>query len=208
MTKLFKGLWCRLQAKLVLKNSNVLSKPLGGTDLCSLNFKLIEKIFFQLFFSILPCVRFFSSEETFKLFIIFYFRLINTDMTDVVLEYTVRNYKKNNIFFPSGVYNETIQISLTWQWIGLYCSLRWWVFWWKCRKREEASCKCEWKSQKHLMQMICILKKQHACKRKRYLMYVSRDWKSRQVSVDTFSHNCKIWSMSGWGQHKHCAVLC
>lgn len=63
------------------------------------------------FFYHITCVRFLSPEETFKLFIIFYFWLINTDMTDVVLEHTVRNYKKNNnIFFPSGLYNETIQI--------------------------------------------------------------------------------------------------
>lgn len=54
--------------------------------------------FLKTFFCHITCVRFLSPEETFKLFIIFYFRLINTDMTDVVLEHTVRNYKKTTTF--------------------------------------------------------------------------------------------------------------
>lgn len=114
MTKLFKGLWCRPPAKLVLKNPNVLSRPLGGTDLCSLNYKLYNflKTFFPPPYYLCKVL---SPEETFKLFIIFYFWLINTDMTDVVLEHTVRNYKKTTTFsFLQGF----IMKQFKYNWLG------------------------------------------------------------------------------------------
>lgn len=70
---------------------------------------IFQKPFF--FFCHITCVGFLSPEETFKFFIIFYFWLINTDMTDVIFgAHSKKLQKNNNIFFPSGVFNETIQI--------------------------------------------------------------------------------------------------
>lgn len=80
--------------------------------------------FKNLFFPPYYLCKVLSPEETFKLFIIFYFWLINTDMTDVVLEHTVRNYKKTTTFsFLQGF----IMKQFKYNWLGndLVCIAVW-----------------------------------------------------------------------------------